>query len=104
MKKGIFNAYVKLICDGIGISREELLSKSRNRELAQARYILYYLCHQRPITIKKIIKLLDEEEFSVGYESVRGGIRTISNGLENGKDKDLNNFINDCIKTTVECC
>ena len=78
MKQGIFNAYVKLVSEGIGISRKELFSSSRNRELANARYMLYSLCYERPMTINQIVGLMDKEGYTISYEGVRNGIRIIN--------------------------
>jgi chromosomal replication initiation ATPase DnaA len=104
MKKGIFNMYVKLICDGLDLTEEELFSPSRKRELAKARQILYNLCYQRPMTINQIISLMDNKGYSTTYETVRNGINKVKNDITYGKDKDFQAFVSECLEKAEECC
>jgi|TARA_R110002124_G_scaffold265257_2_gene431977 chromosomal replication initiation ATPase DnaA len=105
MKKGIFNMYVKLICDGLDLSEDDLFSSSRNREIAHSRQLLYKLCYQRPMTINQIVSLMDGKGHSTTYENIRQGITSISKSMNGkSKDKDLNDFYNDCVKQAEECC
>jgi len=107
MKKGIFIAYVKLVCEGMNITNEELFSKTRNREVANARFILYYLCYERPMTVNQIVSLMYDEGYYISYESVRRGTQVISQKLnlkEDAYDKDFASFINDCLIKTEGCC
>jgi chromosomal replication initiation ATPase DnaA len=105
MKKGIFNMYVKLICDGLDLSEDDLFSSSRNREIAHSRHLLYKLCYQRPMTINQIVSLMDGKGHSTTYENIRQSITSISKSMNGrNKDKDLNDFYNDCVKQAEECC
>lgn len=104
MKKGIFNEYVKLICDGSDITQEELFSDLRSREIARPRYLLYKLCHERPMTINQIVSLMYGRGFDVKYETVRRAIIKITKVLEEDKDKDLSDFFDYCLKKAQLCC
>lgn len=104
MKKGIFNMYVKLICDGLDLTEEELFSSSRKRELAKARQILYNLCYQRPMTINQIISLMDNKGYSTTYETVRNGVNKIKKDIRYSKDKDFKAFMFNCLQKAEECC
>lgn len=104
MKKGIFNMYVKLVCDGLDLTEEELFSSSRKRELAKARQILYNLCYQRPMTINQIVSLMDNKGYGTTYENVRQGVLIIENTITMEKDKDIISFISNCLEKAEECC
>ena len=103
MKKGIFNMYVKLICDGLNLSEDDLFSSSRRRAVTQARQLLYKLCYQRPMTRNQIISLMYDKGYSTTYENITQNMGRFDKSLD-GKDKDLNDFYNDCVKQAEECC
>lgn len=95
--------YVKLICDGLDLSEEDLFSSSRKREVTQARQLLYKLCYQRPMTRNQIISLMDNKGYSTTYENITQGMISITKSLD-GKDKDVSDFFNHCVKQAEECC
>ena len=104
MKKGIFNMYVKLICDGLDLTETELFSSSRKRELSKARQILYNLCYQRPMTINQIISLVYTKGYDASYETVRNGINRVKEDIVSGDDKDLKVFMSYCLEKAEKCC
>ena len=96
--------YVKLICDGLDLTEEELFSSSRKRELAKARQMLYNLCYQRPMTINQIVSLMDNKGYSTTYENVRQGVHIVQNTIDFEKDRDVTSFISKCLEKAEQCC
>ena len=56
MKQDVFNQYVDRVTDLYQIKKFELFSKSKKRELVDARHLLYYLCAKRPMKLIYIQK------------------------------------------------
>ena len=46
MKLNIFNEYATQCADLFGISEELLFTKSKRRDIVDARYLLYYMCSE----------------------------------------------------------
>ena len=61
MKREIFNQYLERVIEQFRMSKENLLSKTKKREIVDARYLLYYLCYRRPMTISYIQKFMNEK-------------------------------------------
>jgi chromosomal replication initiation ATPase DnaA len=87
--------YVDFICDECGISRDEFFSNSRKNRKAIARYMFYYVCKQRPMTMLNIVDYMSDNGFSVTRQNIEYGLSKINED----KDKDLWRLINSCIIT-----
>lgn len=72
MKRGIFNRYVDFVCREMNVTREQLFRKNRSAKFSTARFLLYALCYQRPMTVVQIVDLMAEN----GYEIARAGVNT----------------------------
>jgi chromosomal replication initiation ATPase DnaA len=86
MKQDVFNQYVDRIVDLFGITKEELFSKSKKREIVDARYLLYYLCFKRPMTIVYIQKYMKERGYDIQHSSVIHGINDVSDRVKEDAD------------------
>lgn len=73
MKREIFNKYVKSIINRFGITEEELFSKTKKRELVDARQMLYYLCTERSMTIGYIQSYLKDKGYKVSHSTIIHG-------------------------------
>ncbi len=93
MKKGIFNRYVDYICSETGVSRDLLFKKDRSSKYSTARFLLYAVCYQRPMTIVQIVDLMSENGYSIARQGVEYGIQKI----EDSNDYDVKSFIKDAI-------
>jgi len=89
MKRAIFNKYVDKICSEIDIPRESLFLKDRTTKYSNARFILYNVCYNRPMTIVEIVDLMKENGYNVARQSVEHGIQKISKK----NDPDIIEFI-----------
>jgi len=86
MKSDIFNQYVDRISELFNISREELFSKSKRRDLVDARHLLYYLCYKRPMNLSYIQKFMKDAGYSIQHSSVIHGINTVSTRVKEDSD------------------
>lgn len=93
MKRGIFNRYVNFVCEGIGISRDSLFSKNKEEKISSARFLLYSICYQRPMTIIQILDLMSENGYDTNRNSIEYGLEKMSKET----DKDVLDFIKECI-------
>jgi hypothetical protein len=93
MKRGIFNRYVDYVCEGVGISRDILFKKTKESRASSARFLLYSICYQRPMTIVQIVDLMSENGYDTNRTTIEYGIKKVSEET----DKDVLNFINKCI-------
>jgi len=95
MKKGIFNAYVKYVCKGLEIKKSDLFKKNREEKISNARWVLWLMCYQRPMSIIQIVDLMSEK----GYVTSRGTIKHGINKASNYTDPDLIEFISKGIES-----
>ncbi len=93
MKRGIFNRYVDYICSETGVSRDLLFKKDRSSKYSTARFLLYAVCYQRPMTIVQIVDLMSENGYNIARQGVEYGIQKI----EDSNDYDVKSFIKDAI-------
>ena len=94
MKRGIFNRYVDYICEEMKVSREQLFSKNRTARVSTARFLLYSVCYQRPMTIVQIVDLMAEN----GYDIARSGVEYGIKKYQNTGDVDVDYFIDTAAK------
>jgi len=88
MKKNRFNTYVDVILKEFGVSRDMFFTKTKEREIVDARQMLYWACHKSNFTIASIIRMMGDNGYHIQYPSVKQGIDRISET----KDIDYNNF------------
>jgi chromosomal replication initiation ATPase DnaA len=86
MKSDIFNQYVERVTDLFGISKDKFFSKSKERELVDARYLLYYLCYKRPMGINYIQKYMDESGYTIKHSTIIYGISTVEKRVKDDND------------------
>jgi chromosomal replication initiation ATPase DnaA len=78
MKQDVFNQYADKIVGMFDITKEELFSKSKKREIVDARHLLYYLCYKRPMTISYIQKYMSTNGYDIQHSSIIHGINSVS--------------------------
>lgn len=86
MKVDIFNQYVERVCDLFGITRDKLFSKSKQRQLVDARYLLYYLCYKRPMMISYIQKYILDNGYPTQHTTIIYGISTVEKRIKEDAD------------------
>lgn len=86
MKSDIFNQYVERISELFNIDRTELFSKSKRRDLVDARHLLYYLCYKRPMNLSYIQRFMKDNGYSIQHSSVIHGINTVATRVKEDSD------------------
>ncbi len=94
MKKGIFNLYVDYVCSGLDIERYELFKRTREMRITNARWVLYVMCYNRPMTPTQISDLMSDNGHVTSRQNIMHGI----NKLQENQDPDVFNFINEGIE------
>ena len=86
MKREIFEAYVDAICQRFKITRKEFFTKNKQRDLVEARYMLFYLCKKRPMRICNIEEYMGEHKYSITHPNIIRGIRSMAHKIESDQD------------------
>ena len=87
MKKKIFLDYLDAVCSVYGITKEDVLSNNKKKELSEARQCLYYLCRMRPMRIADIQKYIsDVSEYVPSHVPILRGVNRVKQLLEEDRD------------------
>lgn len=86
MKQDVFNQYVDRVTDLFSIKKEDFFSKSKKRELVDARQLVYYLCAKRPMQIMYIQKYMNEAGYNIQHPSIIHGIAAVEQRIAEDKD------------------
>jgi len=82
MKQVAFDEYLKVVCEMFGITQQDLMTKSKRRDIVDARHLLYYLCYHRPMQIRYIQEYMGKYGYKVGHSTIIHGIETVSDKVE----------------------
>ena len=97
MKQEVFNQYVDKVSKLFNVKKEELFSKSKKREIVDARQLLYYLCNTRYIGVSYIQKYMKENGYDIHHPSIINGIKRVSDKTK--EDGDYVSVIRDIEKS-----
>ena len=86
MKVDVFNQYVEKITGLFNIETKDLFSKTKKREVVDARQLLYYLCYKRPMRLAYIQKYMEENGYIIHHSSIVKGIRNVESRLREDDD------------------
>jgi chromosomal replication initiation ATPase DnaA len=86
MKSEIFNKYVDKVCSLFGVSKDDFFKKKKSRELADSRFLVYYLCSQRNIDIVYIQKFMNENGYKTPHSTIVHGISVASGRADSDPD------------------
>tara|TARA_R110002012_G_scaffold279242_1_gene467184 strand:+ start:2103 stop:2417 length:315 start_codon:yes stop_codon:yes gene_type:complete len=86
MKKDIFNAYAEAIADQFHVTLGEMFTKTRQREMVQARQMLYFLAKERPMRLSYIKRFMEENGLPVDYATITYGYKKAKNYVDNDPD------------------
>ena len=92
MKSDIFKSYAKQVCLIFSIDEETLFTKSKRRDIADARHLLYYLCSIRPMRPVYIQEYMSENGYLINHSSIHHGIQVVKEKMETDIDyvKEIN--------------
>jgi len=86
MKQEIFNKYVEKVSSMYRISKEDMFSKTKQREMVDARHLLYFLCSNRCMRVKYIQKYLSDLGYNVNHSNIIYGISAIEKKIKEDAD------------------
>jgi|TARA_R110000803_G_scaffold124824_1_gene192515 chromosomal replication initiation ATPase DnaA len=86
MKKEIFNNYATAVAKEFNISVPEMFEGSRARECVDARFLLYYLCMERPIRTSYIQRYLKEKGLDICHSTILHGYKKAKALVESDPD------------------
>jgi chromosomal replication initiation ATPase DnaA len=86
MKKDIFDDYVNRVVHRFGITRDQLFTKDKSRQLSDARHVLYYLCRERQITSTYTKHYMGENGYKIDLPSIGHGVRKVEQHINNDPD------------------
>jgi len=73
MKKDIFDAYADAIAEKFHLTLGEMYTKTRKREVVEARQMLYFLAKERPMRISYIKRFMEENGLPVEHSTIMHG-------------------------------
>jgi len=97
MKIEIFNKYAENVSNLFDIPIEELFSKNKRQNYADARQLLCYVCYNRPMRIKFIQDCFAKNGYTIGHANVIYNIRVATEKIS--QDPDYASVIKRITKT-----
>jgi|TARA_R100000781_G_scaffold114533_1_gene85592 chromosomal replication initiation ATPase DnaA len=86
MKKAIFEKYATAVAKEFHLSEDEMFERTRTRECVDARFLLYYLCMERPIRTSYIQKYLKERGLDICHSTILHGYKKAKELVESDPD------------------
>ena len=97
MHYSIFKEYQSQVSELYDVNQDEIFTKSKRRDIVDARQMLYYLCSERPMRVRYIKQYMADHGYSVGHSTIIHAIKLIRQRAEH--DEDLMSII----KTIKSC-
>lgn len=86
MKSDIFGQYADRISDLFRISKSDLFSKNKRRDLVDARQLLYYLCYKRPMALIYIQNYMKDNGYDISHSTIIHSISVVEKRIKDDKD------------------
>lgn len=86
MKQEIFTKYVDKVANLFGMTTEDMFKKTKDRNIVDARQLLYFLCHNRSMRIKFIQTQLAEMGHKINHSSIIYGISRVEKRMKEDYD------------------
>jgi chromosomal replication initiation ATPase DnaA len=100
MKQELFNQYVVSTAENFGVDEDDLFSKTKKREVVDARQMLYYACSKRPMRVTFIQECMAENGYYVGHSVILYGIKSMGKKIDEDQDYHvILEKIQNCITT-----
>tara|TARA_Y100000385_G_scaffold15276_1_gene15512 strand:+ start:2186 stop:2497 length:312 start_codon:yes stop_codon:yes gene_type:complete len=96
MKQKLFKDYTKSICKIVNIESKTLFTKTKRRDVVDARFLLYYICFERPMRIRDIQEYMKLEGYETNHSGIIKGIEIMKNRINT--DQDYKDVYNEIIK------
>ena len=86
MKKAIFEKYATAVAKEFHLSEDEMFERTRARECVDARFLLFYLCMERPIRTSYIQRYLKEKGLDICHSTILHGYKKAKALVESDPD------------------
>jgi chromosomal replication initiation ATPase DnaA len=98
MKKDIFTQYLNAIVKLYKIDKSVIVSNNKEKDVVDAKQMLYYLCNKRQMTVSQIQKFMAEEGYDPKHCSIIRGIKRIELKVADDPDyKTITTRINNSV-------
>ena len=78
MKKVLFKKFAISMAEKFGLTLDEMFAVNREHDVVQARWMLYYLCVERKISVPYIKKCLAEQGYKASDSTITYGYKKAS--------------------------
>lgn len=92
MKEEVFNKYADKVSKLFGITKEELFSRTKERDVVDARQLLIYLCFNRQMKNITIAKFLKKNGHVTYHHTIAHSVKMVNKKIED--DRDYQTIIN----------
>ena len=86
MKVKIFQNYVDSVRQIFGLTEKEMFTKTKKRDVVDARHLLYYLCYTRPMRLKYIQDYMADKGYDVKHSTIIHGINIVEDKIKEDPD------------------
>lgn len=86
MKVKIFQNYVDSVRQIFGLTEKEMFTKTKKRDVVDARHLLYYLCYTRPMRLKYIQDYMSDKGYDVKHSTIIHGINIVEDKIKEDPD------------------
>jgi len=77
---------VSKVCYLFNLDSESLFTKTKRRDIVDARHLLYFLCSQRPMRLVYIQEYMAENGYNINHSSIHHGIAQVKKKVEDDAD------------------
>lgn len=93
----IFKAYLTQVSELYDVDIKEIFTKTKRRDIVDARHMLYFLCSERPMRVRYIKQYMEDNKYYVGHSSIIHGIKLVRERVSYDDDLEI------IIKTIQSC-
>lgn len=92
MKRMIYESLMNNVSTVFGLSKEEILTPTKKRDVVDARQVIYYVCSKKNMRLAHIQSYLKQDGYSVTHSTIINGIKRVEAEME--FDHDYAKIIN----------
>lgn len=92
MKEEIMEAYVEIVLKRFYITEKEFFKKNKSRKYSNARYLFYYLCRDRDISVVDIKSFMADNGYDIPHTTILHGANVMKSRVE--EDRDYKGVVN----------
>lgn len=86
MKEEIFKQYLDAVVKLFRLTKEIIVSNSKDPDAVEARQLLYYLCYQRQMRMVQIQRFMIKEGYDPGRPGILRGIKQATKRVDSDSD------------------